>query len=122
MPSKEKDSINWNTLKRLFPFIKPYRLRLGPGILFGILYGATQFGLLAALGWATGIISGEDLSNAGGLTGGLQYDENGRLGLDQVIRAVAGELDNQNGILCRHTNQQYDTDLRIEIECHTKCQ
>jgi hypothetical protein len=50
MDSEKKESLNWDVLKRLRPYIKPYRLRLGSGILFGILYGAASFGLLAALG------------------------------------------------------------------------
>jgi subfamily B ATP-binding cassette protein MsbA len=90
MDSEKKESLNWDVLKRLRPYIKPYRLRLGSGILFGILYGAASFGLLAALGWATGLISGEDLNiaNSSGIPSIPQGGE-GKLELNQVIKAVA---------------------------------
>jgi subfamily B ATP-binding cassette protein MsbA len=90
MSSKNEDSINWEILKRLVPFIKPYRTRLFSGILFGILYGATSFGLLVALGWTTGLISGDDLNiaNATGIPS-LPQGSEAKLELSQVINAVA---------------------------------
>ncbi|RKX47714.1 MAG: hypothetical protein DRP64_00300 [Verrucomicrobia bacterium] len=90
MGSEKKESLDWGTLKRLIPYIKPYRLRLFSGILFGILYGAASFGLLVALGWATGMISGEDLTmaNASGIPS-LSQGDGGKLELPQVIKAVA---------------------------------
>jgi len=91
MSSRESEKLDWALLKRLYRFIKPYRLRLIAGIGFGILYGATSFGLLAALGWATGIISGEDLSNLStpGNIPGIDLSSEQSLSLTQVIRAVA---------------------------------
>lgn len=90
MGSKKTESIDWNILKRLIPYVKPYRLRLGAGILFGILYGAASFGLLVALGWATGLISGDDLTvaNVTSMPSLPQGDES-TLELSQVIKAVA---------------------------------
>ncbi len=90
MSFTKRNKLDWDLLKRPLPFIKPYRGRLTAGILFGILFGATSFGLLAALGWATGIISGENLSASplGGIPG-LTADTDGHLTSTQVIRAVA---------------------------------
>ena len=90
MKSKKDDPINWAALKRLLPYIKPYRLRLASGIFFGILYGAASFGLLVALGWATGLISGDDinLANASGIPS-LPDGTGVTLELSQVIKAVA---------------------------------
>lgn len=65
-------------------------MRLAGGILFGILYGAANFGLLAALGWATGIISGDSLNMSSSASiANIATDTNTRLNLEQVIRAVA---------------------------------
>ncbi len=91
MGSEKKESLNWEALKRLLPYVKPYRLRLGSGILFGILYGAASFGMLAALGWTTGLISGDDLSNMARAPGlpAIPQGGDGRLELNQVIKAVA---------------------------------
>lgn len=90
MSSSKDDPLDWGTLKRLAPYIKPYRVRLISGILFGILYGAASFGLLVALGWATGLISGDDLNlaNASGIPS-LPEGDGDKLELSQVIKAVA---------------------------------
>ena len=88
MGAKEKQPIDWSALKRLAPFIKPYRFRLTVGILMGLLYGVTTSGLLIAVGWATGIISGEDISQGADLFG-VTADADGRLTLVQVIKAIA---------------------------------
>ena len=90
MSSSKDDSLDWGTLRRLIPYIKPYRLRLFSGILFGILYGAASFGLLVALGWATGLIYGDDLNlaNASGIPS-LPQGDGDKLELSQVIKAVA---------------------------------
>ena len=86
MPPSQEKQIRNRYLSRLIPYIKPYRFRLIIGIIMGILYGATSFGLIAALGWATGIISGDSLSH-GGL--GIPTGSNEQLALKQVIKAVA---------------------------------
>ena len=88
MAAKERQPIDWATLKRLLPFVRPYRGRLTVGILMGILYGATTSGLLVAVGWATGIISGEELSQGGDLLN-MQIEAEGKMTLVQVARAVA---------------------------------
>lgn len=85
MSAEKTEKLDWAVLKRLWPFIRPYRLRLGSGILFGVLYGATSFGLLAALGLATGLISGDDLSGIPSLS----PNEEGRLELMQMVKAIA---------------------------------
>ena len=86
--AKNTNKLDWELIKRLIPIVNPYRRRLIAGILFGILYGASSFGLLAALGWATGILSGENLSASPVSTiAGLGNTE-GSLTLQQVIRAV----------------------------------
>ena len=89
MDSEKNESQNRDTLARLLPYIKPYRLRLVSGILFGILHGAASFGLLAALGWATGLISGEDIKMAAdsGIPSMPQGGE-GKLELSQMVTAV----------------------------------
>lgn len=90
MRSRKKEKLDWALLKRLFTFTKPYRVRLVLGIFFGVLYGAASFGLLAALGWATGMISGDDLTMPSG-TGmpEIHADTESRLSLGQLLRAVA---------------------------------
>ncbi len=91
MSFAKKEPLNWKILKRLFPYVKPYRLRLFSGILFGLLYGVASFGVLAALGWTTGLISGDDLSNMASAPGlpAMPQGGEGRLELNQVIKAVA---------------------------------
>ncbi len=86
MSSAKKDSLKNGQLKQLIPYIKPYRGRLVVGIIMGVLYGATTSALIAALGWATGLISGDTLS-AGIPT--LPNAESGKIALDQVIKTVA---------------------------------
>ena len=88
MGTKEEQSNDWRILKRLFQFIKPYRFRLTVGILMGVLYGLTMSGLLVAVGWATGIISGEDISQGTDLLG-ITANAQGGLTLEKVIKAVS---------------------------------
>jgi len=64
----EKESSNSSPLQiyqRLIPFVRPYWMRLAVGILCGILHGAATFGLLLALRWALGGISGDSLDMSG---------------------------------------------------------
>ena len=86
MSSQKKETVNNGQLKQLIPYIKSYRGRLVVGIIMGILYGATTSALIAALGWATGLISGDTL-RAG--ISALPDVESGQLALTQVIKTVA---------------------------------
>jgi len=86
MTSENKDSLDHGQLKQLLPYIKPYRMRLVVGIVMGILYGATTSVMIAALGWATGMISGDTIS-AGIPT--LPDASSGTVTLNQVIKTVA---------------------------------
>ena len=87
MDSKKKDLQVGSRLKRLLPYIKPYRVRLAVGVVMGMLYGATSSALIAALGWATGLISGATVG--GGIPSTLASDPSATLSLEQVIRAVS---------------------------------
>ncbi len=87
MDSKKQDSSGHGQLKQLLPYVKPYRLRLGVGILMGILYGATTSALIAALGWSIGLISGDNM-HMGSMFPQMSNDTT-KLALEQVIRAIA---------------------------------
>lgn len=90
MGKKKKDPLDFNLLKRLTPFISPYRLRLTMGILFGILYGVTSFGLPLIVGWAFGFISGDQLSEPSTAILALpQADDGGMMTLTQLIRVLS---------------------------------
>ena len=75
--------------KRLFPYIRPYRFRLGAGILCGILQGGATFGLVVALYWGLGLISGDEMH----LTGIAALDEvegsTAEIGIKRLILTVA---------------------------------
>lgn len=90
MNSKKKRSQDWDILKRLGPYVWPYRLRLSAGILLGILYGVTAFGLPLVVGWAFGFISGEDLTStaSGGLMP-LPQGAEGKMELTQIIKVIS---------------------------------
>lgn len=62
-----ENSINtaMDVYRRLRGYVSPYWPRLAVGIVCGILYGAATFGLLAALRFALGGMSGEALSFSG---------------------------------------------------------
>lgn len=77
-----------NIYKRLFPFIRPYRVRLIIGIICGVLHGVTSFGLLVALYWALGCISGDDMSLSRLPDLGQQQGTTGEVGMSRVIRTV----------------------------------
>ncbi len=47
--------------QRLFPYISPYRLRLAAGVVCGLLQGAATFGLIIAVFFGLGIISGDNM-------------------------------------------------------------
>jgi subfamily B ATP-binding cassette protein MsbA len=86
MTLKKDKSPDYKQLKQLLPYIKPYRMRLVVGIVMGVLYGATTSAMIAALGWATGMISGDTIS-AGIPT--LPDAGSGTITLNQVIKTVA---------------------------------
>jgi len=66
MKNDEKNPLNATAVyKRLLPFVRPYRARLAIGVICGILQGVTAFGMLVALYWGLGLISGEELVTSG---------------------------------------------------------
>ena len=75
--------------KRLLAFVRPYRLRLVMGVFCGVLYGGATFGLLVALRWALGGISGENLSFSGLGSLGSADGTAGGMGLHRLILTVA---------------------------------
>ncbi len=75
--------------RRLLPYARPYRMRLGVGILCGLLNGGATFGMLVALRWALGGISGEEFSLNGLPSLGEAEGNTGSIGLKGLIRAVA---------------------------------
>jgi ATP-binding cassette, subfamily B, bacterial MsbA len=75
--------------KRLLVFVRPYRLRLAMGIFCGILYGGATFGMLVALRWALGGISGESLSFSGQESLGAVEGTAGGMGLQRLILTVS---------------------------------
>ena len=75
--------------KRLFGFVRPYRSRLIAGVLCGVLHGGATFGMLIALKWALGGISGEsfsftDVSSMASAEGGA-----GEISLQRLIFTVS---------------------------------
>jgi subfamily B ATP-binding cassette protein MsbA len=48
--------------KRLFPYIRPYRMRLVIGIFCGLLYGGATVGQIVVLKWALGGLVGEGIN------------------------------------------------------------
>ncbi|MCC7300350.1 MAG: hypothetical protein IT583_04665, partial [Verrucomicrobia bacterium] len=75
--------------KRLFAFVRPYTLRLVVGIFCGVLYGGATFGMLVALRWALGGISGEDLNLSGLASLGSTEGTAGGMGFHRLILTVA---------------------------------
>ncbi len=75
--------------KRLFGFVRPYRSRLFAGVLCGILHGGATFGMLVALKWALGGISGETLSFSGVSTLAGAEGGTGEISLQRLIFTVS---------------------------------
>lgn len=75
--------------KRLLPFIRPYRARLFIGIVCGILQGGATFGMLVALRWALGGISGEDLSLSSMPALNEPEGSMGGIGLNRLLLTVS---------------------------------
>ena len=90
MKFNEKESAgSRNIYKRLFRFVFPYRMRLGTGVLCGVLHGGATFGMLIALRWALGGITGEgmdfsDLSSMTSVEGGA-----GEISVQRLILTVS---------------------------------
>ena len=75
--------------KRLFPFIRPYRMRLLVGVFCGILQGGATFGIIVALYWGLGLISGEEISQGGIPSFGETEGTTGDVGRNRLILTVA---------------------------------
>ncbi|VGO20197.1 ABC transporter ATP-binding protein [Pontiella sulfatireligans] len=88
----KKDEVNPPILpgvyKRLLVFVRPYTARLTVGIICGAFYGAATFGMLIALQWALGGISGESMDFKG--IPGLSESEGNAsdIGLTRLILTV----------------------------------
>ena len=80
-----------NTLaiyKRLLPFMRPYRMRLIVGLVCGILQGAATFGILVALYWGLGLLSGEEVLSGGMPALGDAEGTTGDVSLNRVLMTV----------------------------------
>jgi len=90
MTNEEKKSADSpRVYERLFRFVFPYRMRLGTGVLFGILHGGATFGMLIALRWALGGITGEgmdfsDISSMTSVEGGV-----GEISVKRLVLTVS---------------------------------
>ncbi len=91
MKNAKKNSSNAISIyKRLLVFVSPYRMRLAAGVLCGILYGASAFGMLVALYWALGLVSGDSLSLDGGMPAlGQPEGTTGGIGLKRLLLTVS---------------------------------
>ncbi|MBI9019961.1 MAG: ABC transporter ATP-binding protein [Verrucomicrobia bacterium] len=79
MSSKKKSAeFSWSIYRRLLSFTRPYVTRLVLGIVCGVLYGATAFGLIIIIYWAVGNLSGEAMGE-----GVTQFLE--KIHLDQMF-------------------------------------
>ncbi len=59
---KNKSASIAEVYRRLGPYIRPYWIRLALGVVCGLFYGAATFGLLAALRFALGGVTGDSLN------------------------------------------------------------
>ncbi|MFA7256756.1 MAG: ABC transporter transmembrane domain-containing protein [Kiritimatiellales bacterium] len=76
--------------KQLLVFVRPYIARLAVGVFCGVLYGGATFGMLVALRWALGGISGEALSLHGGFSSlGSPEGTAGGMGLHRLLLTVS---------------------------------
>jgi subfamily B ATP-binding cassette protein MsbA len=60
-PNGNREQQSFALYKKLKPYMRPHQVRLYSGILCAILHGGATFGMLVALRWALGGISGESL-------------------------------------------------------------
>jgi subfamily B ATP-binding cassette protein MsbA len=90
MDKNEISSANPITIyKRLLVFVRPYRMRLVLGVLCGVLYGGATFGMLVALRWALGGISGEELNLNGIPALNAPEGSAGGIGLKRLLLTVS---------------------------------
>lgn len=86
---KKETTENMAIYKRLFAYVRPYRVRLFLGILFGMLQGGATTGLLIAFRFALGGLSGEGFSLSGDM---LSMDTpegaTGEIGLNRLLLIV----------------------------------
>jgi len=114
--------------KRLFPFVRPYMPRLIVGTICGMLHGGATFGMLLALRWALGGLSGEGFSLSGGLpsldspAGNAGEMETHRLILTvvflPVISIIQGVLFFSGKYLVEWVGSRVITDLRAHLFEH----
>lgn len=91
MNKRENDQIDTVAVfRRLLPFVRPYRLRLAGGIFSSMLYGAATTGMIVALYWALGLISGDNAAISSMPTMPSEAAGNtGDIGLTRLVMTVA---------------------------------
>lgn len=90
MKSSSKNQADSVTVyRRLLPFVRPYRLRLASGIVSSILYGGATTGMIVALYWALGLISGDHTAISSMPTMTEPTGTTGEIGLRRLILTVA---------------------------------
>lgn len=85
---EKKPSTTSETYQRLFPFIRPHRLKLFLGILCGVLQGGATFGIFIGLYLGLGLISGDNLSLSGMPVPGEVEGNMVDVGMSGVLRTV----------------------------------
>ena len=81
---KNSTATSVDIYKRLFPFARPYWMRLVVGVCCGILQGAATTGTIVALYWGLGFISGDEISLSGMPSFG-----------DMEVEGTAGDLESK---------------------------
>jgi subfamily B ATP-binding cassette protein MsbA len=87
--SKQKQTDSVAIYRRLLPFVRPYRMRLGVGIVSSILYGGATTGMIVALYWALGLISGDSAAIGSMPTMAEPSGTTGTIGMQRLILTVA---------------------------------
>ncbi len=75
--------------RNLLPFVRPYRKRLLVGVLCGILQGGATFGMIVALYWGLGLISGAEVGQGGIPSFGDTEGTAGSIGTKRLVMTVA---------------------------------
>ncbi len=81
---KNSTATSVDIYKRLLPFARPYWMRLVVGVCCGILQGAATTGMIVALYWGLGFISGDEISLSGMPSFG-----------DMEVEGTAGDLESK---------------------------
>ncbi len=81
---KNSTATSVDIYKRLLPFARPYWMRLVVGVFCGILQGAATTGMIVALYWGLGFISGDEISLSGMPSFG-----------DMEVEGTAGDLESK---------------------------